>query len=280
MTWWAIDVTPSKLAARGEALAAWLVARTGQAVEEQGDGTLVTFAEDEVAADALIAALAQSPDPAASARRRALDTVDWTTRWRDGLEARRFGRLIVAPSWIDASAGPGDVVVVVDPEMAFGSGEHGSTRAALALLERHLRRGDAVLDLGSGSGILSIAAVRLGASRAIGVEVDDEAIVVAERNAAQNGVAASCRFLEGDAADLAPLLGPVDLVLSNILRTVNLTLFPAIRRALAPGGLVVFSGMEEAEAPLFLPALAEGGFAAVSEMRDAGWWAVAARTRA
>jgi len=280
MTWWAIDVTPSDQAPTGAALAAWLVAQTGQAVEEQGDGTLVTVTEGEAAAESLMAALSASPDPAAMAHRRLLDVVDWTTRWREGIEARRFGRLIVAPSWVDAGAGPGDVTVVVDPEMAFGTGEHGSTRAALALLERHLRPGDAVLDLGSGSGILSMAAVRLGASRATGIEIDAEANVVAERNAAKNGVAASCRFLEGDAADLAPLLGPVDLVLSNILRTVNLTLLTAIQRALRPGGLAIFSGMEEPEAPLFLPALAEAGFESVSEVRDAGWWAVAARTGA
>ena len=279
MAWWAVDVTPSAEPGAGAALGAWLVARTGQAVEEQGDGTLVTFAEDEAGAESLIAALAESPDPRATARRRALDVVDWTTRWRDGIEARRLGRLIVAPSWIHAGAGQGDVVVVVDPDMAFGTGEHGSTRAALALLVDHLRPGDAVLDLGSGSGILSIAAVKLGAARATGIEIDGEANVVAERNAMQNDVSARCTFLEGDAADLAPLLGPVDLVLSNILRTVNLTLFPAIRSALRPGGLAVFSGMEEPEAPLFLPAIAEGGFAPVAEVRDAGWWAVAARSR-
>jgi ribosomal protein L11 methyltransferase len=279
MAWQAVDVTPSRASGAASALAAWLVARTGQAVEEQGDGTLVTFAEDEGKAETLIAALAESPDPSATAQRRTLEVVDWTTRWRVGIEARRFGRLIVAPSWIDAGAGPGDVVVVVDPEMAFGTGEHGSTRAALTLLVQHLRPGDTVLDLGSGSGILSIAAVRLGAARATGIEIDGEANVVAERNAAQNGVAAGCRFLEGDAADLAPLLGPVDLVVSNILRTVNLTLFPSIRRALRPGGLVIFSGMEEPEAPLFLPALPGGGFEPVAEVRDAGWWAVAARRR-
>lgn len=279
MSWWAIDVTPSDRAGAGEALAAWLVERTGQAVEEQHDGTLVTFAADEAAADALVAALSTSPDPAASARRRTLDVVDWTTRWREGIGPRRFGHLIVAPSWVDAGAGAEDVVVVVDPEMAFGTGEHGSTRAALALLERLLRPGDAVLDLGSGSGILSIAAVRLGASRATGIEIDGEANVVADRNALKNGVAASCRFLEGDAADLAPLLGPVDLVLSNILRTVNVTLLPAIHRALRPGGLAIFSGMEEQEARLFLPVLAEAGFDPTAEVRDAGWWAVAARIR-
>jgi len=276
MGWWAVDVTPSA-PTTGEALAAWLVARTGQAIEERDDGTLVTFAEDEVAARALVEAMAGSADPAATARVRPLEVVDWTTRWRDGIAPRRFGRLIVAPSWLDAGAGANDVVVVIDPEMAFGTGEHGSTRAALALMARHIAPGHAVLDLGSGSGILSIAAVRLGASRATGIEIDDEANVVASRNAELNGVTASCTFLDGDAALLAPLLGPVDLLLSNILRTVNVTLLPAIRDALAPGGLAIFSGMEEGEAPLFRPVLTSAGFAIVDEVLDAAWWAVAAR---
>jgi len=165
---------------------------------------------------------------------------------------------------------------VLDPESAFGSGEHGSTRAALTLLERHLRRGDRVLDLGSGSGILAIAAVKLGAARAVGIENDPEASPVARRNADRNGVGDAVEFLDGDAGDLAPLLGPADLLLSNILRTVNTALLPAIVSALRPGGLAVFSGMECAEAELFRPALATAGLSACDEVEDAGWWAIAA----
>jgi ribosomal protein L11 methylase PrmA len=86
------------------------------------------------------------------------------------------------------------------------------------------------------------------------------------------------RFITGDAGALAPLLGPADLVLSNILRSVNLTLLPAIRSSLRPGGLAIFAGMERAERELFLPALGQG-FDPVDEAVDDGWWAVAARGR-
>jgi ribosomal protein L11 methyltransferase len=274
MSWWAVDVRT--VPERRDAVGAWLVARTGHAVEEQADGTLVTFAESEVAADQLIAELHAGPDPAAVATRRALESVDWSTRWRDGLSPRRIGRLTVTPSWVPARDNDG-AVVVVDPETAFGSGEHGSTRAALALLDRHLRPGDRVLDLGSGSGILSIAAVKLGATRAVGVEVDAEANDVARRNAERNAAASQVEFFEGDAGDLAPLLGPVELLLSNILRTVNTALLPSIAAALAPGGIAIFAGMEEPEADLFRPALAARRFHVVDEVTDAGWWAVAAR---
>jgi ribosomal protein L11 methyltransferase len=276
MTWWAIDVRTTPEAR--DRLGAWLVARTGQAVEERDDGTLVTFAPDEAAADALIAELDRTAGAPAETSRRPIEPVDWSTHWRQGLGARSFGRLTVTPSWSPApgTAGP---VVVLDPETAFGSGEHGSTRVALALLERLVRPGDLVLDLGSGSGILAIAAVKLGAARAIGVEHDAEANPVAGRNAERNGVADAVEFLGGEAGDLAPLLGPADLVLSNILRTVNTALLPAIRQALRPGGLAVFSGMEVAEAPLFIPPLEAAGFVVEDELRDTGWWGVAARRR-
>ncbi len=274
MSWWAIDVRPDP--ARRDWLGAWLVARTGQAVEERDDGTLVTFAENEREADALIAALAAESVTTLDTSRRPLELVDWSTRWREGLGARRIGRLTVVPSWLEASRGPAGPTVVLDPESAFGSGEHGSTRAALALLERHLRPGDRVLDLGSGSGILAIAAVRLGAARAVGIENDAEANPVARRNAARNGVSHAADFVEGEAAVLAPLLGPADLVLSNILRTVNTALLPVVAAALRPGGLAIFSGMESAEAPLFRSPLTAAGFAIRDEVGDAGWWAAAA----
>ncbi len=277
MTGWAVDVRAAP--ELREAVGVWLVTRTGQAVEERTDGTLVTYAEDEVAAERLAAELHAEAWGAMDVSRRPVDHVDWTTRWRDGLGPRRFGRLTVTPSWIELPANPTGPIVVLDPETAFGSGEHGSTRAALTLLERHLRPGDRVLDLGSGSGILSIAAVRLGAARATGIEIDVEANEVAIRNGIRNEVAGRASFLDGDASDLVPLLGPADLLLSNILRTVNISLLPAIAQALAPSGLAIFSGMEADEAPLFLAELAAWQLTPEDETIDAGWWAVAARRR-
>ncbi len=275
MTWWAIDVrtVPEHRAAVG----AWLVTRTGHAVEERDDGVLVGFAVDEADAEMLLAELAGGAAPARG-ERRALEPVDWSVRWRDGLGPRRIGRLTIAPSWAPL-ADPAQLLVVLDPETAFGSGEHGSTRTALTLLDRHLGLGDRVLDLGSGSGILAIAAVKLGAVRAIAIDTDAEANEVAVRNAARNGVADRVIVLEGDAAAMTRLAAPVELVCSNILRTVNTSLLPRIAGALAPGGRAIFAGMESGEARLFRSSLTGAGFAVLDETTDAGWWGVAARLR-
>lgn len=272
MTWWSLQLMPG--AAQRTELARWLVEATGQAVEEREDGQFAAWAPTADAARVLARQIEQQF--AVHASLAEVDDVDWSTRWRDGIAPRRFGRLLLVPSWLSATVPDTGPRVVLDPENAFGSGEHGSTRSALTLLERHLQPDARVLDLGSGSGILAIAAVALGARRAIGIECDDEANVVAQRNAAVNDVASATRFLTGDAAMLAPVAGPAQLVLSNILRTVNVTLLPAIRQALVPGGLAIFAGMEEAEASLFLPELDGAGFNVVDEVRDAGWWGVAA----
>lgn len=273
MTWWAVDVR-----AAGEtrdAVAAWLVTDTGQAVEERGDGVLVGFAPSEDQARSLAERVRSGFAPPPDVSIRAVEPVDWSIRWREGLGPRTIGRLTLVPSWVPVPAGVG-AVVSVDPETAFGSGEHGSTRAVLALLERHLMPGARVLDLGTGSGILAIAAVKLGARHVFAVEIDAEALPVAAANARRNGVAASIELLEGDAALLTPLCAPVELVLSNILREPNLALLPVIHDALVPGGIAIFSGMEAGEAGLFRPALSARGLEIVEETVDDGWWAVAA----
>ena len=274
MTWCAVRVQGPE--SDKDAMAAWLVGHTGHAVQEQDDGSLVSFADSESAGHALVNSLQDVFGSHATGEVRPLPRIDWTDHWRDGLGPRRVGRLTITPSWA-AGAELDGATIILDPETAFGSGEHGSTRSALVLMDRLVRPGTGVLDLGSGSGILTIAAAKLGARRATGIEIDPEALPVAEKNAARNRVTDRVAFLHGDARVLAPLLGPVELVVSNILRTANVTLLPAIAASLAPGGCAVFAGMEAPERALFLEALTGAGYDAADETTDEGWWAVAAR---
>jgi ribosomal protein L11 methyltransferase len=280
---WAIDVRVE--GAERESVAALLVQATGQAVEERDDGMLIGWAADEESARKVRGAMSEVRGVAAAIR--PLPDVDWTTEWKKGLAPRTIGRVIVTPSWIPVTAEAGQVVVTVDPETAFGSGEHGSTRGALLLLDRAIAStnlaprtsdlGPRVLDLGSGSGILAIAALKLGAARAVAIEFDPEANPVAERNADRNGVADRMVILEGDAGALAPLGAPADIVISNILRSVNTILLPAIVAAMAPDGVAIFAGMEESEENLFRPVLERGGLVVIDDVRDANWWSCCTR---
>lgn len=271
MTWWALDVRTGP--ASRDAVASWLVTKTGHSVEERDDGTVIGFAPTEAAARTIEQELSGA-FPQLSISLRDVEPVDWSTRWREGIEARKLGRLTLSPSWL-ATPDAG-IFVTLDPETAFGSGEHGSTRGALVLLDRFIHPGDRVLDLGTGSGILAIAAVKLGARQAVGIEIDGEALPVAAANIDRNQVTGSVALLHGDAARLAPLCAPVDLVVSNILRGPNTELLPVIARTLRPGGTAIFAGMESRESGLFRPALRSGGYVVRDELVDAGWWAVAA----
>ena len=271
MTWWALDVRTAP--ASHDAVASWLVTKTGQAVEERDDGLVVGFAPSEAAARTIEQELSDIfPDLSISLRD--VEPVDWSTQWRDGIEVRRLGRLTLSPSWLEAP--DAEISVTLDPEMAFGSGEHGSTRGALVLLDRFIHPGDRVLDLGTGSGILAIAAVKLGASQAVGIEIDGDSLPVAAANIDRNHVTGAVTLLHGDAAELAPLCAPVDLILSNILRGSNVELLPVIGRTLKPGGIAIFAGMESRESGRFRPALHAGGYVVRDELVDSGWWAVAA----
>lgn len=271
MTWWAVHVSPDAVHCPG--LAAWLVSESNQSVQERDDGVLIASLPTRAEARQLAGRLESVH--ALNGELHAIPDVDWTLRWRDGIVAHDIGRVRITPSWLADQPSP-LVQVVIDPESAFGSGEHGSTRGAICLLDRHLRRGHTVLDLGSGSGVVSIAATRLGAAWAVGIECDGECIPIAEQNAKRNGVSAAVTWIEGDAAVLTPLFAPVDRIVSNILRIVNAALLPEIRQSLAPDGVAIFAGMEAEEKPLFLRSLSTEGFAVIDEVIDSGWWAVAA----
>lgn len=271
MSWCALDI----LAAPPErsSIATWLVQRTGQSVVEHEDGSLLGVTQEEQAGS-LLQELRGTFGPEVRATARSLPEQDWNRLWREGLGPRQIGRLLVTPSWT-VPASTDAPMVIIDPQTAFGTGEHGSTRTALKLLDALVQPGMRVVDLGSGSGILAIAAIKLGASRAIAVDIDPEAEPIARENAERNEVSERIGFFTGDAANLGELLGPAELILSNILRTQNESLLPVIRSMLVPCGVAIFAGMEYSERDLFGAALERHGFTVLDEAVDEGWWGVA-----
>ncbi|MGH7621192.1 MAG: 50S ribosomal protein L11 methyltransferase, partial [Gemmatimonadaceae bacterium] len=132
--------------------------------------------------------------------------------------------------------------------------------------------GSRVADLGSGSGVLAIAAAKLGAERVAAIEMDPDAIGNAEENVARNGVSAQVTVLEGDAASLLPLVAPVSLVLANIISSVLMELSPTMRDALPTGGRAVISGILVNEREQLLTSLSGDGWTLESELREGEWW--------
>ncbi|MEN8373875.1 MAG: 50S ribosomal protein L11 methyltransferase [Gemmatimonadota bacterium] len=201
---------------------------------------------------------------------------DWAVAWKAGLGARRVGaRIVLHPSWIEPAALPEDIALAIDPGMAFGTGEHATTRGALRLLEAALRPGMTVLDAGTGSGVLAIAARRLGASHVVGVDVDGEAVATAAANVRANDCQGGVR-LEVAAVTSAWLgscpQSPFDLILANILSGVLVPLLTPLSDALAPDGALIVSGILEDEAGVFRAAAEAKGLSTVREDIEDGWW--------
>jgi ribosomal protein L11 methyltransferase len=267
--WLAVRVRPGS---HRDAVVAALFAVGAQGIQELDD-QLVTLLDDESKADEVTCAvLAVSPD--AQIETEPTPRVDWSERWKTALHAHRLGPLTVAPPWLADASDP-EHSIVIEPGMAFGTGEHPTTRGVIRLLADFLQQGDRVADLGAGSAILSIAAAKLGAAHVFAIEIDGDAIGNAEENIARNGAGDRVTVLEGDAATLLPLVAPVDLVLVNIISSVVLTLLPTIAASLRANGRAILSGILRDERSQMLETLARDGWRAEREDIEDIWWSVA-----
>jgi ribosomal protein L11 methyltransferase len=206
---------------------------------------------------------------------RKLAETDWENAWKKYFFVRHVGqRLVIVPSWRQYAPKPGEVVLDLDPGMAFGTGVHPTTRLCLRLLERHLAPAARVLDLGTGSGILAIAAAKLGASAVRAIEVDGTAVGVAAANVAHNAVEHVVRVEQGELS----LVGRderFDLVLANINLRVIRAVLPALAGHLAPGGLAILSGVLHEHEATLRQAIAEAGLRGRERRREKDWLAVA-----
>lgn len=258
-----------------------LVALGGGAVQETADA-LVTYLAPPADPEARVAearAVVEDALPDGAAPEISWhwqDNEDWAFTWKQGLGPRVISpRLVVKPTWTEWDARPGQVVLDVDPQMAFGTGEHATTRGCLRLLDRVVRDGDRVLDVGSGSAVLAIAAVRLGASEAVAVEYDPDANINAAENIEQNGTEGRVRIVEALAEPgMMAELGRFDLVLANILSGVIRPLLPAFRDALggSPDGRLIVSGILLTEHADVLRDAEAAGFRMEATDEEDEWW--------
>ena len=202
---------------------------------------------------------------------------DWENNWKAFYKPMEIGeRLLVVPAWEEAPES-GRVKLVMNPGLTFGTGSHATTRLCLTALDRLIRGGETVLDLGCGSGILSIAALRLGAARALACDVDPACIRVANENAALNGIGPDRYTVRaGDVTAGGELArasgGTYDLVVANIVADVIIALAPRVRPLLKPGGRFLCSGIIDDRAPEVKAALKDAGWRVTEENSAEGWF--------
>ncbi len=203
---------------------------------------------------------------------RELADEDWAHAWKRHYTPQRVGRrLVVVPSWLDYEPAREDVVLRLDPGMAFGTGLHPTTRMCCRALEDLLRPGARVLDVGTGSGILAIAAARLGARHVLALDIAEEAVKAARENAALNDVADVMQVLRGSPDQNPPQPGAWDLVLANMLAHVIVELTPALATCLAPGGRLVAGGIIQDQEADVLKRWSETGLEPAGRFQDGDW---------
>jgi len=196
------------------------------------------------------------------------DDAAWATAWRDGYEPIRTGRLTIVPSWLESPKGS-DLVIRLDPGMAFGTGLHPTTRACLELIQTVDPVPAAVLDVGTGSGILALAALRLGVERAVAYDTDQLAVEASTGNARANDLGDRFEVHRGTLPELAA--DPFPLVVANLVAAVLVELAPRLAAHTAPGGTLIASGIIESRSYEVEAALTVAGYEVVDWITEGDW---------
>lgn len=268
-----IELTFSIPLSEHERIIAWLEeAATGFVQDDAGLRAYVPADRwATVPVEKLEARLAADGFPDALAA-RPLAAKNWNEVWEDSLSPIRVGRFVIAPTSIDLSAEHDPATVLrIDPEMSFGTGHHATTRLALSLLEESIVRGDRVLDVGTGTGILAIAACRLGAASSTGVDTNPDAVRNARENVRENRVS-TCAMIRKGSTDVASD-DAFDVVVANMTRRLLLDLLPDLVARLAPDGTLILSGILEADRASVREAARDIDLRIDADTSEEGWWA-------
>lgn len=274
-----IEIGPAALEAVADFL---IVAGSGGVVYDDGPRVVVRgyFRPDD--AERVVTDLEQflagmpaaglDPGPA-RVDTRFIPEVDWAHAWREHYRVNHVGeRLVIKPSWEDYSPRPGEVVVEMDPGMAFGTGEHPTTLLCLRELDALVHDNMRVADVGTGSGILAVAAVKLGAASVFAVDNDPEAVRVARENAGRNGVADRIRVVLGDVSSLAEASeGAFNIIVMNIVADVIIPALPVLKDYMSDETVLLLSGIIDSRQGDVAAALKDHGFAEPVWKQEGEW---------
>jgi ribosomal protein L11 methyltransferase len=201
---------------------------------------------------------------------------DWAQGWKAYFKPEKIGRVVIKPSWEAYSSLPEDVVVELDPGMAFGTGNHPTTRLCIELLQELVAEGMTMLDLGTGSGVLAVAGAKLGAARVAAADIDPVAVRTARENVVVNGVEARVTVSQADLLQGCHEAG-YDLVVANIIAAIIVELIPEVPRVLKPDGFFLTSGIISERRADVEAVLAANGFEVVKAVERDQWVAIIAR---
>jgi ribosomal protein L11 methyltransferase len=278
MNWYAVDVTAEAAAREAVEYALMEAGALGTEERDAADGTVSVAGYFETApgVEAVRAALAEAltiyglaSSDVRGLSLREVEGRDWLAEWKRSWTPTEVGRFVVAPPWSEVAEVSGRVVIRVEPGMAFGTGTHETTRLCLAAVEKHFG-GGSFLDVGTGTGVLAIAAAKLHpTARVEACDTDPLAVSVAEENARLNGVAERIAFRVGSVEETT---ASADLVCANLTADVILPLLPALTGATC--GRLVLSGILTTQAPEVCARLTELGAADHEVTRDGEWVAI------
>lgn len=202
---------------------------------------------------------------------------DWANNWKKYYKPTKIGNsIIIKPMWEDYEPGKGEIVVDLDPGMAFGTGTHETTRMCVAALEKYTSKDTVVFDIGTGSGILAIVAAKLGAKHVVGVDLDPVAVESAKENLKLNA-SDNIEILEGNLLDVVE--GKADLVVANILAEIICFVVEDVKKALSKGGIFISSGIIHDRRQMVIDKLEESGFEVVEVNIDGEWNCIVAKLK-
>lgn len=203
------------------------------------------------------------------------DDEDWANNWKKYYKPLEIGeKIAIVPEW-EAYENEKRIVIKINPGMAFGTGTHESTYMCLELLERYVKRDDEIFDIGCGSGILAIATLKLGAKRALAVDIDDKCIDASHENASLNNIEDKMDIKKGNLLDVVK--GRADLIVSNIIAEIIVDEIKNLKNHMDKGGIFITSGIIKERRQMVIDALEENGFEIIDELEKNNWVAIVGR---